>query len=198
MEILVEDYIRVWEFSACLKNGPSYFKLKFDHAEIGDRNPTPGVLMVDARPVRFEVKVGEATGVVSPACYPPPPSGLKITPDVQTMCDRYMGYRQGREPLATMAYFCLTMIENNPTTKKDASSRVRDKIRYLSSGKGGQQARKADGTGTDLTAQDRLFLEEAIKAVIRRAAETAHAPDHNLPKISMSDLPALRSDPKNQ
>ena len=187
----IEDYIRVWEFSACLKNGPSYFKLKFDHAQIEDRNPTPGVVMVAAHPARYEVKVGKATGVVSPACYPPPPSGLKITPDVQTMYDRYMGYRQGREPLTTMAYFCLTIIEDNPTTIKDVSSRARDKIRQLSSGKGGQQARKASGKDTDLTAQDRRFLEEAIKAIILQVAERARAPDRNLPKISLSDLPPV-------
>ncbi len=78
----IEDYIRVWEFGAGLENGPDYFKLKFDYARIEDRKPTPGVVIVHAHPVRFEVKVGEATGVVSPACYPPPPSGFEITLDV--------------------------------------------------------------------------------------------------------------------
>ena len=101
----IEDYIRAWEFGAGLKNGPDYFKLKFDYAQIEDRKPTPGVVMVHARPVRFEVTVGKVTCVVSPGCYPPPPSVMLITPDVQTMYDRYMGYRQGREPLTTMAYF---------------------------------------------------------------------------------------------
>ena len=95
----IEDYVRAWEFSACLANRPDSFKLKFDYAQIEDRKPTPGVVTVNARPVRWEMKVGEPTVVVSPPCYPPPPSGLKLTPDVQTMYERYMGYLQGREPL---------------------------------------------------------------------------------------------------
>ena len=48
------------------------------------------------------------------------------------------------------------------------------KIGFLSSDKGGQQARKKSGTNNNLTAQDRRFLEEAIKAIIRRAAEKAY------------------------
>ena len=172
----IEDYIRAWEFGAGLENGPDYFKLKFDYAQIEDRKPTPGVVMVHARPARFEVTVGKVTCVVSPGCYPPPPSVVPITPDVQTMYDRYMGYRQGREPLTTMAYFCLNILErsteeNHP--RKAAAKKygirleVLDKIGRLSSGKGGQQARKASGTNNNLTAQDRRFLEKEIKAIIR-------------------------------
>ena len=188
----IEDYIRAWEFGAGLENGPSCFKLKFDHAQIEDRNPTPGGLELHAQPLRFDMMLSKAILTVSRSCYPPPPSGVMlITPDVQTMYDRYMGYRQGREPLTTMAYFCLTIIEDNPTTIKDVSSRTRDKIRHLSSGKGGQQARKASGKDTDLTAQDRRFLEEAIKTIILQVAERARAPDRNLPKISLSDLPPV-------
>ena len=187
----IEDYVRAWEFIACLEKGPDYFKLKFDYAQIEDRNRTPSVMMVYARPVRFAVKVGKATVVVSPACYPPPPSGLKLTPDVQTMYERYMGYLQGREPLPSMAYFCWTMIKDSPTTKRDFSGAVRNKIGYLSSKKGGQQARKRIGQDEPLTAQESRFLEEAINVVIRRAAKRAHAPDSNLLQISLSDLPPV-------
>ena len=70
---------------------------------------------------------------------------MLITPDVQTMYDRYMGYRQGREPLTTMAYFCLTILERS--TKKNHSREVAaetygiklevlNKIGHLSSEKG--------------------------------------------------------------
>ena len=42
----IEEYIRAWEFHACLENGPDSFRLKFRKAEIVDRNPTPGVLHI--------------------------------------------------------------------------------------------------------------------------------------------------------
>ena len=184
----IEEYICAWEVDAGLRlGGPNYFTLKFDHAQIEDRNPTPG-----GKDISVTVRAGTPTVTVSATAdkeYPPPPPGLTITSDVRTLYDRYMGCRQGKEPLPSMAYFCLTVIERGPT-KKDFSSRVRDKIRRLSSGKGGQQARKADGKDKDLTDQDRRFLDKAIKAIIRRAAERAHDPDGDLPPISMSNLPA--------
>ena len=40
----IEDYIRVWEFDASLREGPNHFKLRFKRAHIEDRKPTPGVM----------------------------------------------------------------------------------------------------------------------------------------------------------
>ena len=191
----IEDYIRAWEFSAGLRGGPNYFKLKFDHAQIEDRKPTPGVTNLYGH-ARTGVPTATATATVSPHCYPPPPSGLKITPDVQNMYDRYMDYLQKREHLAGMAFYCLTKLEHSRSRKEAAETYgielgVLKKIGFLSSEKGGQQARKANGTNKPLTAQESRFLEEAIRAVIRRAAERAHAPHGNLPKISLWDLPPV-------
>ena len=200
----IKEYIRAWEFDAGLQGGPNYFKLKFNHAKIEDRNPTPGV-----ESVGLHLRAGMPTltiGVVCLSrCYPPPPSGVQITADVQTLYDRYMGYCQDREPLAAMAYFCLTVLEESaapppqkastnrkPSPKRKAAAEkygieveVLKKIGSLTSEKG---ARKASGTD-DLTAQEARFLKEAIKEVVHRAAELAHTPDGDLPKISLSDLP---------
>ena len=180
-----------------LENGPSCFKLKFDHAQIEDRNPTPGGLELHAQPLRFDMMLSKAILTVSRNCYPPPPSRrLTLNPDVQSMYDRYMGYLQGKEHLPGMAYFCLTVLTYLKGMKRAAamygiSRRVLTKISHLSSTKGGNQARKASGKDKELTAQDCRFLEETIKAVIRRAAEKAHAPDSDLPTISLSDLPPV-------
>ena len=41
----IADYIRVWEFDATLKRGnPDSFRLRFEKAEIVDRDPTPGAV----------------------------------------------------------------------------------------------------------------------------------------------------------
>ena len=120
----IEDYIRAWEFGAGLENGPSCFKLKFDHAQIEDRNPTPGGLELHAQPLRFDMMLSKAILTVSRNCYPPPPSGVKITPDVQLMYDRYMDHLQGREKLLDVAYFCWTMVKDNPVTTTDFSRGV--------------------------------------------------------------------------
>ena len=161
----IEDYIRAWEFDACLRGGPNYFKLKFDHAQVEDQNPTPGVVELRGQPLRIGVRLSKPTLKVSPPCYPPPPSGLKLTPDVQTMYDRYMGYRQGREPLPGMAFFCWTVLQFSAGRRKGGSKEVGEKYRIdrevlnkiarLSSERGGQQAR----TGLQETRRGRYFLQ---------------------------------------
>ena len=191
----LEDYIREWEFDAGLQRGPNCFKLKFDRAEIMDRKPTPtpGVVNISGT-IRSGVPTLSARATIMLRSYPPPPSGITITPDVQTMWDRYMSYRQDREPLPSMAYFCLDTLkgpeeERAAAHKYQISSNVLKEIRRLSSTRGGQQARKEIGRHQDLTDQERYFLEEATKAMIYRAAEKAHSPDSDLPKITLSNLP---------
>ena len=122
-----------------------------------------------------------------------------------------MGYRQGNEPLAGMAYFCLSFLEylmrepgaskkqrmNNSAKRKKAANEykidisVLNKIGDLSSEKGGQEARKADGVDNSFTNDERTFLKQAIKKIIQRTAEKAHSPDNDLPEITLSDLPPI-------
>ena len=197
----IEYYIRNWEFNACLEKGPDSFRLVFEESEIEDRNPTPGVinLSCDSTLPDFTGSVKLTIGFSN---YPAPPSGVNYNdPDVQTMHQRFMGYRQQNEPLASMAYFCLTVLENtmgqNYKPRKAAAQKyqideaVLNNIGDLSSEKGGQAARKAVGVDKEFTNEERVFLEKAIERIILRTAEKAHSPDNDLPMITMSDLPAI-------
>ena len=205
----VEDYIGVWEFSACLENGLDSFRLNFERVQIEDRNPPLPVPGVKNIAVRFQGAPAIVTVKLSVVKnhYPPLPSGLRLCPDVQTMYDRYMGYRRGKEPLASMAYFCLTMFEKRPLSNRGYSNRARksaaneywidldvlSQIGELSSEKGGQGARKARGINNDLTNQESRFLNVAVRAIIRRVAEKAYclANGDDLPQISLADLPPI-------
>jgi len=198
----VKDYIHNWELDACLKGGDDCFKLEFIKTVRIDRRPTPGVIAVDAGPVRFSFDVSTPTVTVSHPKYPPPPSEVNFNdPDVQTMYQRYMGYRQGNEPLASMAYFCLTFLEalsgkNNGRRKAAAQkyqidNAVLRKIGEVSSKKGGRGSRKAAGVGKDFTNQEYSFLEQAIKRIICRIAEKAHSPNNAFLKITMSEFPKI-------
>lgn len=196
----IKDYIDDWEFDACLEYGLDSFRLQFERAEIKDRNPTPGVTNLQATFPGFRLGAISATLTVGMPNYPTPPSAVNFRdPNVQTMHQRYMGYRQGNEPLASMAYFCLDVLEHSMGPEKKgrrAAAReyriafsVLDRIGRLSSEKGGQFARKGDAVANDFTSQESSFLEQAIKRMIRRAAEKAHSPDKKFPRISLSDLP---------
>ena len=188
----VEEYIRAWEFTAELQQGPDSFRLRFVRSEIKDRNPPPGMgaLSVSAR--AGTPRATFAMTVV-PACYPQPPvSQLDLTPDVESMHARFMGYRRRGEPLPGMAYFCLTILKYQLGKKAvehyRISKNVLSTIARLSTRRGGSEARKAEGKDRDLTDQERRFLEEATRALIGRAAQKVPTV---LRRITMSDLPRL-------
>ena len=193
----VEPYIRSWELDAGLSRQPGNFKLTFDRPEIIDRNPTPGIVSASAY-----FRAGTPSLSVSATVdrsYPQPPTGITLESedaDVQTMYARYEGYCQRREPLASMAYFCLTMLEagcrdrQSAATTYEIDKKVLNRVGDLTANKGGKTAaRKADGIADNLTSQESRFLEEAVKSIIRRMAEVAHDPQKHYPKIRLSDLP---------
>ena len=149
--------------------------------------------------------------------YPPPPSGMKIDADVRSMFYRWAGYHSKKELPASMAYFCLNILEvlakealANPKnaarknkTRGPSAARTKaaedykialdalSKIGELSSEKGGRDARKAAGRNEAdaLTDPQICFLDEAVKAIIRQLAAHAYDHDNMPPEIKLTDLP---------
>lgn len=196
----IDNFIRNWESDAGLKRGPDTFRLEFEKGEIIDRNPATGNTSLRSTASLGGLKASGTLSIFVPN-YPTPPSGVNFNdPDVQTILQRYMGYRKGNEPLASMAYFCLTLLQDMAVPKKgrkaaadkfQISKAVLDKIAELSSKKGGKGARKAVGVDKNFTTQERTFLEQVIERIIQRTAEEAYSPGSNLEKITMSDLPPV-------
>ena len=182
----IEKYVSDWELHTQFERDPDAFSLKFVRAEW---EPGP-------QPVRLSATF---TGIVPslPRNYPKPSMNAPFDPDTETLHRRYVGYRSGREPLASMAYFCLTVLEMNAGNRTKAAQkyqigkRVLNKVGELSETKGGSEARKAKGLARELTAAEHHFLEQAVKKMIRRAAEKAHDPAKHLAKILLSDLPPI-------
>ena len=131
---------------------------------------------------------------------------MEFSRDVTLMFDRYVGYHARREHLTGMANFCLTVLENSVQAKKnrrkaaaghyDIEYKVLDEVGRLCSNKGGAEARKAQGVDQDLSGQERQFLEEAVKAIIRRAAEVAADPNGSRDTILLSNFPGFRQSPQ--
>ena len=122
--------------------------------------------------------------------YPVPPSGQALEPDdpdASFMLSRLDLYRRGREPLADVAYLCLTVLEDSISNvargkgnrRKLAANhyqierKVLEGVGELSSKKGGSVARKAEGRADAFTREETRFLEAAVTAFTRRAAEKA-------------------------
>ena len=197
---VVEPYLRSWEMDAALRGHPDEFRLKFDRSVIVDRNPTPGVVGLAAT-IRAGEPIFQATlTVVKP--YPKPPSGVTLNSndrEVVTLFNRFERYLNRREPLPSMEYFCLTVLEGMCNgNRTEAAKRygigksVLDSFGRLASHKGGPDAaRKAVGIEEELTQEENRFLEAAVKAIIRRVAEVAHDPHRPLKKITREELPTL-------
>ena len=203
----VEPFIKHCEFEVGLRNGPGQFKLRYERPEIVDRNPsppestsTPGTRNLRASLVLPAPTFTASVTLVSPR-YPSPPSGGEVDandPDVETMYRRYERYRLGREPLPTMAFFCLTVLESKFQSRQNAARKCRIDVQILhtigelTDKKGGDEARKAKGSGKDLTRQEKRFLKKAIEETIFRAAQVAADESQCLPTITLATLPSLR------
>ncbi len=193
----IQAFIKQWELRASSKSGPGTFTLKFKRPEIVDRKPTPGVISVSAGPISFSFTTSSPTVTVSRQ-YPQPPHECRMNidnPDVQTMLHRYIGYRQGREPLPSMAYFCYDVFAKR--FGKDAKDTAeKHKISYklvmmvsnLASNKSGDQARHQSAICHPLAQCEVQFLEKAVAAMIIRAAMVAADPNQPMDTINKRNL----------
>ena len=101
---------------------------------------------------------------------PTPRFDFHVTPDVETLAHRYAGALEGREPLPSAAYACLTLVEGTlggkprAATALNVSMNVLETLGKLASRKGdARTARKLDQPLTPLTGAE----EEWLKAVLR-------------------------------
>jgi hypothetical protein len=198
----VEEYLRAWEIDVALRSGRAEVRFEFEDADIIDRDPPPpgtGVV-VYAKTATATAKAHIAAAHVTRRRYPEPPRAFVVSPDVETMWHRYQGYLDGREPLASMAYACLTLLEasaggrNRAVKKYGIEIDVLGTLGRLTSSVGDKEtARKFKGLSEPRphTGSEKAWIEAAVKALIRRAGERASDPEASRPQITTSDLPRL-------
>ena len=182
----IEPFIQRWEFDAALRGGPNSFSLRFGEAEIVDRNPSPPELRsrgFGASAVLLELTASASGSVV--LCfphYPSPPARDTLDPDddyVVKTKRRYDKYRLGRTTLPDVAYFCVTVLEDRYGDLRVASKAwgisksVLKEVKALSSYKGGENSRKADGFDVEFSREEKRFLDSALREIIIRAAQVA-------------------------
>jgi hypothetical protein len=201
----VDPYLKAWEISTGLQFGSQLLGFAFDPpAEIIDRDPPPPGTRAFISGVAH-VTIGAVTCVATAHAkygfYPKPPQEFAASPDVECLWLRYKMYKEGKEPLLSMAYFCLTLLEGTTgkkqgfrdavCTKYGIDRDVRDKLGDLVSERGGpEEARKFDAgtTRTPLTPNERTWVEEVIKALIQRKAQYDANPTAPWRQIIMSQF----------
>ena len=196
----VGSFTESWETLYALENNGQDVWLEFENAEVVDRNPTIGVHSLYASSVQLSAVFSDSiTVTVGRQNYPKTPKNFIATPDVQMLWNRYEHYSDGKESLATMAYFCLKMVEHIAGGNRDMarktfniSGKVLDTIQKLSNTRGdAKTARKffQESSLKPFTAKERDWLQTAVRKMIQRVGE--HAAGAPLPKITIEDLPEL-------
>jgi hypothetical protein len=113
------------------------------------------------------------------------------------MFDRWSRYKAGQALLGDTADFCRGALEKGGGRQSAAKvysieREVIDKLGDLADRKGGPHARKFKGYSGPYSERERSWLEDALKKLIRRAAEVAHEPTASRPLITMRELPELK------
>jgi len=199
----IEPFLSAWEIQSDLERNVGQIRFKYLKADVIDRSPQPppgGPRILHAECGNYLVLMGNVTAHLTLARYPEPPSAFRITPEVTMAYRRWLQFREGHEPLQSMAYFVLTLMESIANGRQNAARIFRidyavlDHIGRLSSVKGDEAtARKIDLTKKllPLTGSEGAWLEQATRRLIRRLGE--HAAGAPLAILAMTDLPALDS-----
>lgn len=195
----VEQLLRAWEVDVALRVGPGELQFVFEDADVVDRDPPPAnERVMELSAGLYAVASMSATLHVGRAKYPEPPQHFKVSPDVATMWLRYQGYRAGREPVLSMAYFCLTVVDVRSGTRKKAardlaiSYDVLRKLGELTTTRGDAAiARKvvSHTGGSKLRPSELAWIESAVKLLIQRVGQLDGG--GQCPHVSMTDLPKL-------
>lgn len=196
----VEPFLQAWEIETDLTSNIGMIRFNFARAEVIDHSPPP-----PGSPQVIEVK---GASMVSFGCsvslhltcskYPQPPKTFRATPEVQHAYRRWLGYRLGKEPLQSMAYFVLTLPEFAAGSRQSAARSfqinvdILRTIGRLSSTKGDESSARKAAQGNqfeELSGSEKQWLEVAMRRIIYRLGE--HASGAPLALISLRDLPSL-------
>jgi hypothetical protein len=197
---VIEPFLRSWEIETDLTAGIGTIRFRFKRAETIDRDPPASG---SSRTIELEGAVLAASGLtaslhVTRAFYPAPPKQFRSSAEVEAAYRRWRNVKAAREPLQSMAYFLLTLLESGAGGRRQAAGtfsidvEVLKAIGHLSSKKGDlMTARKVPRKPPlrELTGPERTWLDEAIKRIIVRLGERASGAP--MKRLAMSDLPRI-------
>jgi hypothetical protein len=188
----VKPFLDAWEIDWALRRGGGRREMRFvyEQSNVVDRQPPPaGTTVINAKAAYMAWTGMEAHAVVSVPIYPAPPSGFQMSADVETLWNRFEQYIGEREPLAGMAYACLTFITKVMYNGRDEASKelnISDPmLKELGRLAGGKGERKYP-TGGAYSNREKAWLEAAIRLLILRVGEQA-AGVPVLRQITMTD-----------
>jgi len=199
----VDDFLHSWEIKTDLEVGHGEIRFQFKNYHVIDRDPPPLGTPKKVYCSGTAILTSNVSAILSVRRrkYPDPPTVFTVTPDVETLWQRYNNYLDGKEPLPAMAYFCLTFVENkvNGRRKRESAAKlflieetILNKLGDLTANKGNAETVQKfpeKGSINPLSEREKKWIEEIVKIFIRRMGELANIQSVKL--ITMSDLPKI-------
>lgn len=190
---VTDPFVESWEIASGLSFKNDAFKFSFRRSNIIDRSPFPGLHIYDSLSLTDSATLSIKAIRTS---YPAPPLTFNRTEKVKVLWERYRLFLNGKEPLLSMAYSCLTFLEwgqgEHSGGREPAALffgidlAVLKKIGEISSDRGDSlTARKFKKNLIPLTYEEETWIREAIPAIIRHIASD----DPGKSQLLMSDLP---------
>lgn len=202
----VRGFLDAWELHDALTQHRRDVRFQFERAEIIDRTPSPpgsatGSAMVCLAGVTLSAR---ATVSSQRSLYPVPPTNFMVTDRVRQLWDRYEASVEAREPAPSAGYYCFTTLmalAPHNTKKPDrlpwvASNlgiqpEVLHKLDKLTNKGSPELARKFSPRPIPHTGAEVNWLRMAVRVLALRLGEWEYDRTKELPKVTMSDLPAL-------
>ena len=194
----VEPYLRSWESAAFLSPSRFQIRFKFESANVIDRDPDPHNLTISLSAAAVGVSTARATLTRSMSKFPAPDVTFLASKLTDELIDRIKRYRDGREPLASMAYWMLNRLEKEYGGRQQISRELKvhkdvlQELGRLSETSDPEHGRKAKPHGgpTRLTQAQVKWLDETIVQLVRRVGEVS-ANVNSRQQLSMRDLPPI-------
>ena len=195
----VEAVLLAWEVYTSLQEGKEPLRFSFLTGEVVDRSPLP---LGSQRTLKAEagsyLMIGADVSLhVTRARYPEPPVSFEVTREVEAMWRRRAGHIDGKEPLLSMAYYCLSLVQRLGGGREGAAKAfsieraVLDTLGQLTSTRGDAETARKENLGSlnnPLTDSEKNWIFSAVTHLIIRLGEDAAGVGG---RLGMQDLPKL-------
>lgn len=197
-------YLQAWELYEAIQRGRRKMRFQYQSAVVEDRQPSTDSRSEARHVTSYFDTLRSVVQQEQLSSYPGPPQNFTVSPNVETMWLRYEQHLQGREPILSMANFCLTVVEHSAqgtalkgNLRKKAAQLysikldVLDEIGRLAATRGNKlSARKVDGQSDnrDLSDLEENWIRRCMLILMRRVGEYTADPQQQLTQITMSDI----------
>ena len=199
-QLAVEPFLRAWELQGDLNLSHAEYRFAFRDHDTIDRTPPsagePRETTLKSFGSDGAIATDRASAHVVRSEYPAPPDRFRMGQEVWDLANRYRAYEEQREPLTSMAYVCLTMIEKMGGNREKAGvllnvqDKVLSKLGELTEQGDAKTARKVlRRPQRALTRQERAWIEAAVKGLIWQVGEKIGGGTTR--RLTTEDLPPL-------